>query len=151
METDHKPPVTIKSKPLHSATTRLQKMLMKLHRYNVNLVYKSGQELHIADALSRAYLPESEDDNDKLKVMSITPVSPNRIQHLLEETERNQECKELINLIKNGWPNNKQGLSKQMKQYFAFKDELVIHHSLIMKGQRILIPNSFLKKMKYLQ
>ena len=42
VETDHKPLVTIKNKPLHSAPTRLQKMLMKLHRYNIDLVCKAG-------------------------------------------------------------------------------------------------------------
>ena len=78
VETDHKPLVTIKNKPLHSAPTRLLKMLTKLHRYNIDLAYKAGQELHIADALSRAYLSETEEEeDDDFEVMSIMPVSPN--------------------------------------------------------------------------
>ena len=77
------------------------------------------------------------------------PVSPNRTQRLMEETQRDQECKELIDLIMNGWPNSSQELSQQMKQYFAFRDELVIQDGLIMKGQRILIPNRL--KMEYLE
>ena len=148
VETDHKPLVTIKNKPLHCAPTRLQKMLMKLHRYNIDLVYKAGQELHIADALLRAYLPETEEEDDDFEVMSIMPVSPNKTQRLMEETQRDQECKELIDLIMNGWPNSSQELSQWIKRYFAFRDELVIQDGLIMKGQRILIPNSL--KMEYL-
>ena len=149
VETDHKPLVTIKNKPLHSTpTTRLQKMLMKLHRYNIDLVYKSGQELHIPDALSHAYLPETEEEDDDFEVMSIMPVSPNRTQRLMEETQRDQKCKVLIDLITNGWPNSSQELSQQIKRYFAFRDELVIQDGLIMKGQRILIPNSL--KMEYM-
>ena len=38
-ETDHKPLVTIMKKPIHTATPRIQKMLLKLQRYNINLIH----------------------------------------------------------------------------------------------------------------
>ena len=30
-------------------------MLLRLHKYDIELVYKKGKEMYIADALSRAY------------------------------------------------------------------------------------------------
>ena len=43
-------------KPLHQAPARLQRMLMRLQRYNFTLQYRRGTSLHIADTLSRAAL-----------------------------------------------------------------------------------------------
>ena len=47
------------SKPLHTAPARLQRMLLQLQRYNLKFIYRKGTELHIANALSRAYIPNS--------------------------------------------------------------------------------------------
>ena len=57
VQTDHKPLETIFKKSLLSAPKRLQRMLLQLHRYSLNIVYKPGKELFIADTLSRAFLP----------------------------------------------------------------------------------------------
>ena len=47
VETDHKPFVTIPNKPLHAVPTRLQKMMLTLYRYNINIVYKHGKHMYI--------------------------------------------------------------------------------------------------------
>ena len=59
VETDHKPLETIFQKPLHQSPLQLQKMLMKLMCYDLDVEYKKGKKLFIADTLSRAYLPEA--------------------------------------------------------------------------------------------
>ena len=58
VETDHKPLESIFRKPLSQAPSRLQKMLMQIQEYDINLVYKKGCEMYLADALSRAFPPE---------------------------------------------------------------------------------------------
>eukprot|EP00794_Sanderia_malayensis_P007649 gene7649-8489_t len=55
--TDHKPLVSIISKPLVSAPKRLQRLLLRLQSYDVKISYKQGKEMVLADTLSRAYLP----------------------------------------------------------------------------------------------
>lgn len=57
VESHHKPPEAILKKPLLAAPKRLQRMMMRLQNYQLKVVYKKGQELYIADTLSRAYLP----------------------------------------------------------------------------------------------
>ena len=44
-------------KPLLSAPKRLQRMLLRLQKYHLQVHYKKGLEMYIADFLSRAALP----------------------------------------------------------------------------------------------
>jgi len=59
VETDHKLLEAILKKPLHQAPARLQKMILSIQKYSINLVYRPGKQLVVADALSRAYLPNT--------------------------------------------------------------------------------------------
>ena len=58
VETDHKPLEMIKLKPLNSAPKRLQRMLLHLQKYNLEVKYKRGDTLFLADTLSRAHRAE---------------------------------------------------------------------------------------------
>ena len=57
VESDHKPLEAIPKKPIHQAPLRLQKMILGLKSYAVNVKYIPGSHLVLADTLSRAYLP----------------------------------------------------------------------------------------------
>ena len=58
VHTDHKPLECIMSKPLHNAPKRLQRMLLHLQRYTLQVEYRRGKEMHLADTLSRAPVRE---------------------------------------------------------------------------------------------
>ncbi|KAL7873908.1 hypothetical protein SRHO_G00048780 [Serrasalmus rhombeus] len=60
VQTDHKPLEAIMKKPLTRAPARIQRLLMRLHRYQLRVQYKPGKEMQVADALSRAYLPQTD-------------------------------------------------------------------------------------------
>lgn len=51
-----KPLVSIYAKPLINSILSLQHMLIKLQLYELEIKYKPGHELHIADSLSRNFL-----------------------------------------------------------------------------------------------
>ncbi|KAJ8393225.1 hypothetical protein AAFF_G00062970 [Aldrovandia affinis] len=53
VHSDHKLLETIFKKPLLTAPKRLQRMLLRLQRYQLRVEYKQGNDLHIADFLSR--------------------------------------------------------------------------------------------------
>ncbi|CAC5408070.1 unnamed protein product [Mytilus coruscus] len=46
---DHKPLESIMKKPLHAAPKRLQRMLLRLQKYDIILQYRPGKEMYLAD------------------------------------------------------------------------------------------------------
>ena len=58
IHTDHKPQETIFKKSLLTAPKRLQCMLLKLQKYSLQVRYKRGAEMHIADIISRTFTGE---------------------------------------------------------------------------------------------
>ena len=56
VKSDHKPMEAIFKKRLLNAPKRLQRMLLRLQRYEFEVSYKKGTSLLMADPLSRAYL-----------------------------------------------------------------------------------------------
>ena len=52
--TDHKPLVSIVTKPLSKAPKRIQSMILKIQDYNSKIINKPGNSIPAADALSRA-------------------------------------------------------------------------------------------------
>jgi len=69
VESDHKPLEMISKKNLSKASPRLQRMLLRLFKYSVDIVYKPGPQMHISDALSRASIQD--DSIDKGLVVDI--------------------------------------------------------------------------------
>ena len=59
VETGHKPLEEMFKKSLCDAPARLQRMLLRLQRYNLEVRYERGPLMYIADTLSRAYLKET--------------------------------------------------------------------------------------------
>lgn len=54
VETDHKPLQAIFRKSLHEVPPRLQRMLLKLTPYDLDVRYVPGKQQVISDCLSRA-------------------------------------------------------------------------------------------------
>ncbi|VDI57759.1 Hypothetical predicted protein [Mytilus galloprovincialis] len=65
VESDHKPLESLYKKPLYHAPKRLQRMFLRLQRYDIELKYKQGKYLYIADTLSRAYLRSTDGNESK--------------------------------------------------------------------------------------
>ena len=90
VETDHKPLEAMFQKPLYQSPLRLQKMLMKLMRYDLEVKYKRRKELYIADTLSRASLDEKpcQADEEEFEVSVVLPMSTERLTQLREKTSK---------------------------------------------------------------
>ena len=54
---------SIMQKPLCQVSPRLQRMLLKLQKYNLTVKYTRGKDMHIANALSRAHLSDTEEND----------------------------------------------------------------------------------------
>ena len=86
VQSDHKPLEVIFKRPLVTAPKRLQRMLLRLQRYSLDVTYTRGTEMYISDTLSRAYIAGEPNvhtatfaDIDMSEGLS---VSPRRLQEL---------------------------------------------------------------------
>lgn len=74
VETDHKPLVTLFDRPLFKIPPRLQRFMLRLQSYELEVKYKPGKDLKIADALSRAPLGDvaMTEIDEEIAVRSLT-------------------------------------------------------------------------------
>uniref|UniRef100_A0A8C2EQ68 Gypsy retrotransposon integrase-like protein 1 n=1 Tax=Cyprinus carpio TaxID=7962 RepID=A0A8C2EQ68_CYPCA len=155
--TDHKPLVTICTKPLHAAPPRLQRMLIKTQGYNYSIVYRPGCQMILADTLSRLPNPENNEDielderidgldtefeDPEHHTVAIVNFSPNKQESLRMETAKDPKLSALKEIIHQGWPDRIQDLPKDLRSYWPFRDELAIEAGVVFKGRQVLIPES---------
>ncbi len=100
------PMIIILRKPLHTASPRLQGMMIKLHHYHLDVIFKHGKELFVADALSRAHLSTSDPQHtdDLPEVITVQVLSSCRIDEIRAAVQKDVTCQQLADMIRNGWP-----------------------------------------------
>jgi len=146
VETDHKPLEMILKKPLHQAPARLQKMVMVVQKYPINVKYRPGKELVIADALSRASAPEKDSDSIleefEINVLHTLPISEQRLNELKAETQKDSVLQDLKRTVENGWPIAKQDAPTTTSPFWNYHDEISIADGILFKGERVIVPKS---------
>ncbi|UYV81030.1 K02A2.6-like [Cordylochernes scorpioides] len=144
-QTDHKPLLAILKKPLEELSPRLERLVLKLMRYDFNLEYVPGKVIHTADTLSRDSISEETIDTSDLDlqntIMTLNlKVTTKRYQEILRDMESDEEMIKLRDHIMNGWPIHKKSVDYAVKPYWHCKEELYIWKDLICRGQRLVIP-----------
>ena len=150
IETDHKPLIAIVKKPLTSAPKRLQRMLLRMQKYDFTLVYKPGSQMLIADALSRAPLSDQTPTDfkedlaalaDEEQQQALRMVASKATIDLIKRAAATDDQYELLRRqIAIGWPDNAAELPAALREFTTFSDELVEVDGLVFKGQRVVIP-----------
>ena len=150
IETDHKPLEAIVQKPLHSAPQRLQRMLLRLQRYDLKILYKKGKEMVLADTLSRAHSDQvdiSYADLESVDHREFLPVSRERWIQIYTESKNDAVLSQLRHFVSNGWPEQRRQVPEALRVYFDFRDELVLQDVLVFKGQRLVVPLSLRREL----
>ena len=144
----------IAKKSLQEAPKRLQRMLLRLQQYDVTINYRQGKNMHIADTLSRAYLPETSETEENLEVLRFheeleninmvqnLPVSDEAKNAIRVETSNDEDLQSLVQVVQKGWPEMKAALPAPVKQYFQLRDELSVQDGVLFRGNRVIIPRS---------
>ena len=75
----------------YQAPTRLQTMIMSIQKYPINVVYRLGKQLVIADTLSRSYIKDSTDSSTSFKfevnkTLTTVPISDDKLRLLQTQT-----------------------------------------------------------------
>ena len=145
VQSDHKPLEVIMKKPLSSAPARIQRLLMRLQKYQVNVQYKPGKEMYIADALSRAYLPVTSSPDKDIEaqvhmVISNLPVSKEKLEEFRKETTNDVTLTKLIETVLNGWPETMSQAAQEIRVYWNFREEISVVNGVLYKGERLIVP-----------
>ena len=151
VETDHKPLEEIFKKSLCDAPARLQRMLLRLQRYNLEVKYKKGSLMFIADTLSRAYLGEMLPSVEvkSLELVDHTEnlrVSPPRLTRIEQESALDPVCAKLRQVILEGWPGKVHECDPVLRPFFQFCDALIAQGNLVFREPRRFVPSSLRKE-----
>ena len=153
IQSDHKPLEAILRKPLASAPRRLQGMMMRLQKYDFEVRYQQGTRMHIADTLSRAFLPATDHPSgaefENVNMAKFLPISSEKLEDIQKRTDDEDESLQMLKqTIIQGWPKERKNLPIQITPYFSMRDELTVQDGLIFRGQRIVIPLRLRREMK---
>ncbi|XP_062576406.1 uncharacterized protein LOC134238297 [Saccostrea cucullata] len=125
-----------------------------MQKYEVNLKYRPGKNMELADTLSRAYLPNEKPSKAESLVEAINTsmlqfllIAPNRLKDIQDETAKDNTLQNLGAFIRNGWPDCKTLVPELIVPYFEIRDELSIQNGVIFKGDRAVIPQALRKDM----
>ena len=170
VHSDHKPLETIFKKPLFSAPKRLQRMMLRLQGYSLEISYKQGCKMYIADFLSRCALPlpcendtsskpsfvfaanefsvqEDSDSFENINFSEDLAVTAKRYFQIKSCSAIDETLQMLKNTVLNGWPDSKSDCPKLIRQYWSFRDEITTQDGILYKGQTVIIPNSMRREM----
>ena len=145
VESDHKPLEMIVLKSLDSAPKRLQRMLLQLQKYNLKVKYKKGENMYLADTLSRAHrlevhLCEFSKNLETVENTAALALSKDWTQRIRKAAESDPVMKTLQKVIQEGWPAKKSNVPEIVRPYFSIRDELVLEGELVLRGQRLVVP-----------
>ena len=95
VENDHKPLISIFQRALSKSPPRIQRLLPGLQRYNFQLIYVPGNQLFVADILSRLPLPDSTSEikSDEMNyfvhsLIKSSQISEDRLQQIIPERKK---------------------------------------------------------------
>ena len=168
VESDHKPLEAILKKGLLSAPKRLQRMLLRLQRYDIEVIYKKETLMFMADTLSRAFLPHqitvedngeevmmihdarspTEKETEQIDMRQYLPVKEETLNKIQTQSQADEELRVLTNLIKCGWPETRSKVTPEARAYFSFREELTLQNGVVFKGERLVIPSSMREELK---
>ena len=140
MESGHKPLEMISLKNLIAASSRLQRMLLRLQGYDLSIIYCPGKETTLADRFS--WLPNKktkEEINFNVRV-NFVQFSAEKLTQIHQATKADPILCELRETILQGWPNTFREISKNLQPYWSYRDQLAIENGILMKSGQIIIP-----------
>ncbi|GFO17736.1 Pol polyprotein [Plakobranchus ocellatus] len=153
---DHKPLEAILNKPICLSPPRLQRMLIRLHKFDITLNYKEGKNMFISDMLSRAYLKEKNVVDEQIEkdihlyvnqIRDSWNVKDYKLKQIEAETSRDIDLQDLKKQILEGFPAKRNNLRRNLHEFFTNSEELSIQGDLILKGTKIIIPQTMRNEM----
>ena len=155
VHSDHKPLEAIVKKPLTETPPRVQRLLLRLQKYQAEVTYVPGKYLNIADTLSRAPLMSTDTDkdlNEDIEVMVHSfvrnlPASEGRLAQIRNLTTEEENMQQVCKLVKGGWPTHLKQTPIPARPYWKVRDSLHEADGLLFKDECIVIPTKLRAEM----
>ena len=146
LETDHKPLEAI-FKPSSKPPARIERWLLRLQAFDFEVVYKAGKS-NIADQLSRLCKLQNEksfDSEEETHIFRIIEESIPKalnVSKILSESRNDLQISDaIIKVCDNSWAMNDKNI------YYPFRMELANMSSILLRGNKIVIPTSLTKQV----
>ena len=126
-------------------------MIMSIQKYPVNVNYKPGKELLIADTLSRAPLPEEADELEfrqyDINILHTLPVTEPKQEEFKKHTKGDPTLRDLTHTVLKGWPESKTNTLLGARPFWNYRDEITYHHGILFKDGQVIVPASMRREM----
>lgn len=145
LETDHKPLEAI-FKPTSKPPARIERWLLRLQAFKFKVVYKPGK-LNIADPLSRLCTFEKENSFDAegefhiFRVVEQNTPKALKISQIVSESQKDYAITDAVSKI-----NNECWSTVDKNIYYTFRFELTTFGSILLRGNKIVMPESLRKQ-----
>ena len=144
VETDHEPLMSIWKKLIVSTSSRVQRLLLKLLQYDIDIQYLPGKRNIIADALSRVSpLPPKVTDIKAINCiaeneMSVNiPVSKTKMEEFQDST-----CRDIILQEYQGWSREQKDYPEILHPYWTYRECISLENGLLFKDNRLIVPKA---------
>lgn len=152
VQSDHKPLLAIVNKPISKISTRLQRMLLKLLKYEFSIQYIPGSQMYLADTLSRAFIKDKvKDDPEMVNMVHVIakhlPISESRMTQFKKALQDDIVLQTVVNYCLEGWPKTVKAVPVNTRHYFKIKNDLQIEEGLLFLNNKIVVPKALRKDM----
>ena len=124
-------------------------------RFEYAITYVPGKQLQIADALSRSPVSLATDADYELQkdvsayvdlLVQTLPASDHQLQVVKKAQDSDETCTQIKSYCLNGWPDRTR-LQGTLKKYLPVKDELSVTSGILLRGNRLVIPQPLRPEM----
>ena len=108
--------------------------------------------MFVADHLSRAFLKDTGPEDEEFQVFALELEAMNpfdtikirseRLPQLQKAIEQDPVMQTLKTTILIGWPERREEVPVQIREYWNYREELTLHNGILFKNQRVIIPNA---------
>jgi hypothetical protein len=157
VHSDHKPLEQIFKKSISQTTPRLQRMLLCLLKFDLEVTYKPGKEMHVSDTLSRAYTttPQTTAEIELAEEIDVTvhtllhdtDVSLCMLVDLKAATDDDPALSRLRDLIRHGFPSDLSALPSNLRCYHSIVANLYEVDGVLLHEGKVLVPDALKPRM----
>jgi len=127
--------------------------MLRLQRFYIDVTYKPGAQIYVADHFSRASLGAKE-TTDNFQVFACeletrTPfdsikVAPKRLAQLQLQkcTSQDLVLETLKTTVLSGWPERREEFPIPVRDYWNYREKISIHNGILFKSQHVIVPKA---------